>query len=48
VLDVRRVDLPLQHARVLSPAERRRLSGLLHRRGARVLYSTYWEVDFGA
>ena len=47
VLGLRRVDLPLQRARLLTPAERRRLSGLLHRRGTRVpLQYLLGEVDF--
>lgn len=47
VLGLRRVDLPLERARALSRAERRRLSGLLHRRGARVpLQYLLGEVDF--
>ncbi len=47
VLGLRRVDLPLQRARVLSCAERRRLSRLLHRRGTRVpLQYLLGEVDF--
>jgi release factor glutamine methyltransferase len=47
VLGLRRVDLPLQRARVLTPAERRRLSRLLRRRGTRVpLQYLLGEVDF--
>lgn len=47
VLGLRRVDLPLQRARVLTSAERRRLSRLLHRRGTRVpLQYLLGEVDF--